>query len=549
MGSKMKLVRSGNVQARKYKFAALITGFFLVTMTFLVVSKPQSVVISNFGYRTSFPAARTGSDNGLQGSHSATYSGGLDALNSQESERNDGKDEGEINDISGSTSKEEASTHEIKEESGPKSSNHVATNQAATHIALPTASNYSILEHAQSDSSIVPEKSGEQVQTPATRKPLCNVSYPRVDICDMNGDIRIGANSSFVMFVEPSATEQKEEWRVHPYARKGDQTCLNGVRQLTVKASSEGPQCTVSHDVPAVVFSIGGYTGNLFHDFSDLLVPLFTTSRQFNGEVQFIVTDWKQWWINKYRVVLQNLSNYPLIDLAAGDEQVRCFKQVTVGLRAHTEFRIDPRRAPNGYTMVDFARFMRSCFSLERETPSTIEDLAARKPRLLLIARKWSRAFTNSEEIVATAEELGYEVVVEEADVSSDLARFARIVNSCDVMMGVHGAGLTNLVFLPANATIVQIVPWGGLEGIAMLDFGNAAKDMGLNYVQYSIGMEESTLTEKYPRDHPVFTKPLSFHGRGFHVLRSTFMKQQNVKLDVKRFRGVLWEALVHLIQ
>nr|GLL47539.1 uncharacterized protein LOC109163084 [Ipomoea trifida] len=36
--------------------------------------------------------------------------------------------------------------------------------------------------------------------------------------------------------------------------------------------------CTRNHNVPAVVFSTAGYSGNLFHDFSDLLIPLYLTS-------------------------------------------------------------------------------------------------------------------------------------------------------------------------------------------------------------------------------------------------------------------------------
>ncbi|CAL9101635.1 unnamed protein product [Musa textilis] len=274
----------------------------------------------------------------------------------------------------------------------------------------------------------------------------------------------------------------------------------------------------------------------------------FLTARPFDGEVKLVVTDSKSWWITKYLLVLQKLSKYPVIDLDM-DKEVHCFKQVTVGLRAHNEFHIDPTRSPNGYTMIDFAKFMRSAFSSEREALLNIEDLAARKPRLLIVGRKQSRVLTNTKEIVEMAEELGFEVVVEEADAGSDLARVGRTVNSCDVMVGVHGTGLTNSVFLPMNAILIQIVPWGRLESKAMQDYGNPAKEMGLGYLEYSIAIEESSLREKYPRDHPVFTDPLSFHSRGYHVMRATFMDDQNVKLDVRKFKEVLWKALEHLIR
>ncbi|URE14198.1 Glycosyltransferase [Musa troglodytarum] len=424
-------------------------------------------------------------------------------------------------------------------------------NQEETHdrLALPTISNYTINDRTQGDGTVVLEHSdgGEQIQTPE-RKPLCDDSDRRTDVCEMHGDVRIPGNSSSIIFVEASKTEQKELWQIHPYPRKGDEACFKGVRELAVEAGSEAPPCTINHDAPAIVFSTGGYAGNLFHDFSDLLVPLFLTARPFDGEVQFVVTDFKNWWITKYLPVLQKLSKYPAIDFDK-DKEVHCFKQVKVGLRAHNDFHIDPARAPNGYTMLDFTKLTRSAFSLARETLVNIEDLSVRKPKLLIIARKQSRAFTNINEIVEMADGLGYEVVVQEADAGSDIARVAGIVNSCDVMMGVHGSGLTQMVFLPLNATIIQIVPWGGLEGKAMMDYGNPAKEMGLHYVQYSIAIDESSLTEQYPRDHPVFTDPMSFHSRGFQVLRSTFMDNQNVKLDVNKFKDVLWKALEHLIQ
>lgn len=91
---------------------------------------------------------------------------------------------------------------------------------------------------------------------------------------------------------------------------------------------------------------------------------------------------------------------------------------------------------------------------------------------------------------------LGFEVVVTEAD--SNLARFANLVNSCDVLMGVHGAGLTNMVFLPKNAIVIQILPLRGLEWLGRTDLGDPAKDMNRRYLEYQIGEEESSLRQEY---------------------------------------------------
>ena len=385
-------------------------------------------------------------------------------------------------------------------------------------------------------------------------KPLCDFSDPRSDICEMEGDIRIHGNSSSILFMNPSngtTSQRVESWLIKPHARKGDSTALRLVGEMTVKSLSnydEASPCAVNHTVLAIVFSTGGYMGNIFHDFTDVLIPLFITSRHYQGEVQFFISETHSWWLSKYRPYLKELSHYEVIDFNK-EKRVHCYPHAIIGLRSHKEMSIDTLRAPNGYSMVDFARLMRKAYSLERDSAIKLGTSQTKKPRLLIIARKWTRSFKNVAEIVLMAEGLGYETVVAEADVSSNLAQFSRIVNSCDVLMGVHGAGLTNLVFLPTNATVIQVVPLGGLEKIAWADFGGPALDMKLRYLQYRITEEESTLIEMYPRDHPVFKDPSSIQRQGWLALRGIYLDKQSVRLDVEKFKGYLERALQFLHQ
>ncbi|KAH7658577.1 Protein O-GlcNAc transferase protein [Dioscorea alata] len=360
-----------------------------------------------------------------------------------------------------------------------------------------------------------------ELENQELKKPLCNVSEPRSEVCDMNGDIRIHGNSSSVLFIR-KALKRRELYRIRPYARKGDEAAMSSVKQVTVRSSEAAPQCDINHSVPGIIFSVNGYTGNLFHDFTDVLIPLFVTAREFDKEVQFLVTDFNPWWIRKYQLVISQLSKYNVIDMDK-DKTVHCFKHVIVGLKCHKELSIDRSKVPKGYSMLDFTRFIRNSYSLNRETPIRI--------------------------VGDEHEEMNYNVVIGEASATSNMTQFAEIVNSCDVLMGVHGAGLTNLVFLPTNAVFIQIVPWGGLKWLAMYDFGNPAKDMKLKYLQYEINPEESSLIEEYPRDHLIFKNPISFHKQGWNSIQDTFMNKQNIKLDLRRFRAVLLEALKQLHQ
>ncbi|KAK1267853.1 hypothetical protein QJS04_geneDACA017611 [Acorus gramineus] len=372
----------------------------------------------------------------------------------------------------------------------------------------------------------------------------CNVSEHRSDICDMVGDVRVQGNLATVLFASSPDTDpsvRNRTWTIRPYARKSDQTVMAHVRSVTLKSSPTArPHCDVNHTVPAIVFSDIGYTGNFFHDFTDVLIPLFLTAREFRGEVQFMATGSKQWWLNKYAHVFRALSNYEVLDFDK-DPRTHCFPRALVGLRCHKELSIDPARAPYGYTMSDFRAFLRGAYALNRSVTA-----GARAPRLLIVARKHTRSFVNLESVVRAAKKAGFEAVMMEAEVTTSVAEVARTVNSCDAMMGVHGAGLTNFLFLPMGATLVQIVPWGGLEGICANDFGIPASDSKINYFEYKISKEESTLLDIYPSDHAVFKDPMSIHKKGWGAVAEVFLKQ-NVKLDVRRFRPVLKKAFKSL--
>ncbi|CAD5164578.1 unnamed protein product [Musa acuminata subsp. malaccensis] len=381
-------------------------------------------------------------------------------------------------------------------------------------------------------------------------KAACDLSNPRTDVCELHGDVRIHGKSSSVVLVsadrEPRNPERRQSWQIKPYARKFDKAAMAHIQQMSVRSSNglgdDVPRCTTNHSVPAVVFAIGGYSGNYYHDFTDVLVPLFITSRRFDGEVQLVIGTTKLWWISKYEPILRKLSRYEIV-YSGSDDRVHCYPHAIVGLHSHKAMSIDPARAPNGYSMVDFTRFMRSTYSLGRDSPIRLGDGGGRKPRLLLIPRQGTRRFTNFREIVGVVEESGFEVVVAEAKMGSKVAEVARVVNSCDVMMGVHGAGLTNFVFLPTGAVIIQVVPFGNLENISRSCFGYSSEDAKLHYLEYSIREEESSLIEQYPRDHPVFKDPKSIHRKGWNKMGEVYLDKQNVKLDVNRFRPLLLKA------
>ncbi|CAI9760409.1 unnamed protein product [Fraxinus pennsylvanica] len=113
--------------------------------------------------------------------------------------------------------------------------------------------------------------------------------------------------------------------------------------------------------------------------------------------------------------------------------------------------------------------------------------------------------------MVSMMEELGFRVtIVARNNVISDLNTLAHIINSCRVFVGDHGAGLTNELFLPAGAVMVQI-ELIGLEWAGTTYYGDPARVMGLHYLPYRIEPEESSLFKVFGQNHTAFKDPRSF--------------------------------------
>ncbi|XP_066328688.1 beta-1,2-xylosyltransferase XYXT1-like isoform X1 [Miscanthus floridulus] len=380
-------------------------------------------------------------------------------------------------------------------------------------------------------------------------EPICDLSDRRYDGCEMWGDARTasGVNKSVVYFIPPPqqlATAAAATWSIRSQSRK-----IVGVREVIVRsldASSlhEAPHCTVRRAVPAVVFALGGLTSNYWHAFSDVLVPLFTTARSFGGDVELLATGagGQAWFIGKYDRVLRALSRYDVVDLDADGDVVRCYRHLVVGLRGHRDFDIDPARAPNGYDMLAFREFVRAGYSLPPPPPppaATLPCKSGTKPRLMLILRGRTRRFVNEGAIMDAIERAGFEVAcMNEAASWADVGAVAREVDACDVLVGAHGAGLTNMVFLRAGAVVVQVIPWGKMEPYGEGFFGAPAAHMGLRHVAYIIAAEESTLYDKYGKDHPVIADPDVFYRNGSNA--KFYWREQNIRLNTTRFAPTL---------
>uniref|UniRef100_A0A2N9I8C7 Glycosyltransferase family 61 protein n=1 Tax=Fagus sylvatica TaxID=28930 RepID=A0A2N9I8C7_FAGSY len=277
------------------------------------------------------------------------------------------------------------------------------------------------------------------------------------EVCVTNKPVMLD-NNALTAYIQSSQVQVKH--MVQPYARKEDEMAMKQVTpvQILTRNASSPVFCHFNHDVPVVVFSSGGYTGNLFHAFNEVIIPLFITCYHFRSHLQFVITDFKPWWVKKYNQILTHLSNFEVIN-PAKDGSVHCFPGAVVGLKYHDNLALYPTEIPGG------------------------------------------------------------------------------------VMVGAHGAGLTNAVFLPAGAVMVQVVPLG-LDWASTNYFGGPASEMGLHYVEYKIEPEESSLFKEYGPDHPVIVDPKSIFLKGYDAARATYVDGQNMKINLVKFREILLKAM-----
>ncbi|XP_027362780.1 alpha-1,3-arabinosyltransferase XAT3-like [Abrus precatorius] len=415
------------------------------------------------------------------------------------------------------------------------------------------------LTHAHKKANPVPEikqlevtelESNPSEQSPPTKRQIsCDRSHYHYDICTIHVATVLDPTIStfFIQHrttVDPNPTAMK----IRPYPRKFDSIAMSRIKELTITSGAPIPSCHVMHESPAMVFSAGGYTGNFFHEFNDGFIPLFITlnslfHRQDDGDVVLVISKARDWWVSKYANLLGQFSKHPIVDLD-NDNATHCFPSATLGLVSHGFMTIKPELIPNSKSLHHFHAFLSKAYDANN-VPFNSPPQNAR-PRLVLVNRSSGdgRLLLNLEEVKLEIERVGFDVVMFEPKPSTPLDKAFALIGSSHAMVGIHGAALTHLLFLKPGSLFIQVVPLG-LELVAELCFGNPARGMGLDYREYKIRVEESSLIEKYSKEDMMIKDPVAFLS-GKPWSKSTmdiYLKEQNVRLDLVRFRKYLKKA------
>ncbi|GAB4829089.1 hypothetical protein Ancab_018752 [Ancistrocladus abbreviatus] len=380
---------------------------------------------------------------------------------------------------------------------------------------------------------------------PEPGKPIvCDRSHRSYDWCHLKRPVLLHPTSATFFMINGSSTDQPPLLeKVRPYPRKKHKDILSSIREVTLTTAPPHSPCEVHRNTPALVFSIGGFTGNFFHDFNDGIVPLYITINTLfpdDQDITLIIADYSDWWYSKYEAILPQFSRHPIINL---DNQTvtHCFPSVAVGLISHGSMKIDPALIPNQKTFLDFRALLedgyRRCLVWP---PPRLKG----RPRLVLVSRVGpvGRVILNQEKVIQAAQEAGFEVMLLQPTPFTYLCDIYRLINGSHVIMGVHGAALTHSLFLRPSSLFIQVVPLGS-DWLAHTYFKNLAKGLKLEYMEYKIKPEESSLVKKYGINHILVKDPSSIASQNWSALHNIYLKGQDVKLDIARLRGYLSNA------
>ncbi|KAJ8569991.1 hypothetical protein K7X08_006568 [Anisodus acutangulus] len=219
--------------------------------------------------------------------------------------------------------------------------------------------------------------------------------------------------------------------------------------------------------------------------------------------------------------------------------------RATLGLMSHGFMNIDPKLTPSSKTLIDFHKFLATTYGAGQSQPQPWSQSQPR-PRLVLASRGGSvgRLILNQDEVKLVAEQIGFEVILFEPRKNTSLHESFGLIHSSHAMIGVHGAALTHALFLRPSSIFIQIVPIGA-EGVSDICFGKLSRDMELVYEEYKIGVEESSLMEKFGKENSLVLKnPKALQKNGWsQEIMDIYLREQNINLDLNRFRIYLEKA------
>lgn len=253
---------------------------------------------------------------------------------------------------------------------------------------------------------------------------------------------------------------------------------------------TDSRMCDVYVERPTILMKLDA-TVNMYHhfcDFFNLYVSLHLNGSDRMSPETFSTDVYILIWENSdyrsaFRPMFQAFTQHPLLDLRSFGAQRVCFRKLMLpalprmifGLFYNTPI---VQGCQNSALFRAFSEFI-----LHRLRIPERSETDAQKLRVTILSRltKHRRIVNEKQLVEALSREAGYEVDVAYFTHKHPFEQQVRIIHSTDILIGLHGAGLTHMFFLP---------PWATVFELYNCEDENCYQDLthscGLNYITWT---------------------------------------------------------------
>jgi len=231
------------------------------------------------------------------------------------------------------------------------------------------------------------------------------------------------------------------------------------LRHLVEK--EEGMQCDETIDTPTLMVKLDA-TSNMYHHFCDFF-NIFISLNLNNSVVpeptgrQVLILD-NHPYHSSFRPAWKSVTDLPLLNLNSVAGKRICFKDLLLPLLPRMVYGLyyGTPLIPGCHSSSMFSAFsawFSSALGLGLPSPNPQSPL-----QLTLLSRATKyRQILNEQEIVKALSDEGYQVTVAKFTPLVPFQEQLETIRNTDILVGIHGAGLTHLLFLPDWAHVLEL--------------------------------------------------------------------------------------------
>ncbi|XP_033745660.1 EGF domain-specific O-linked N-acetylglucosamine transferase-like [Pecten maximus] len=290
----------------------------------------------------------------------------------------------------------------------------------------------------------------------------------------------------------------------------------------------EDRKCDIVIDKPTYLIKLDAGV-NLYHHFCDF-INLYASqhiNNSFSTDINIVMWDTSPMFYNDlFSVTWKMFSDHPIIPLRDYDGKKVCFRDAVFSLLARMRYGMyyNMPLVPGCHSSSFFRAFHQQLahrLGLHQQGP------LKEKIRVTLLTRSTKfRKILNQDELIAAMKTIGeFEVRAVDYTWNMDFKDQMQISHNSDIFIGIHGAGLTHMLFQP---------DWGVVMELYNCEDAGCYFDLArLRGVHYMTWEKKDKLDQEDEGHHPTLGAHAKFTNYGFDVeefLRLVFKAADHVR-------------------